>query len=151
MSETRAGSSGAVLRWRVHPLARDPRRGLLLAVAFALAWFAGGVALGPSGVLVAALATIVPMAHYVFANEYTLTDEGVSVRVVLPSGLKPWDRFTGYTVYPDGVLVAYDPYVLRNRINKGLFLYFDGNREAVVAFLERHLPGRGYHAPGASL
>lgn len=136
------------LRWTVHPLLRDARRGLLLTIAFVLAWGAGEMILGPSGLLIAMLATVVPMAHYLFPNEYTLSDEGASVRVLLPSGVKAWDRFIGYTVYPDGVLVAYDPLVLRNRINKGLFLYFQDNRDEVVAFLERHLPGRGYYAPG---
>ncbi|MBX6350861.1 MAG: hypothetical protein IRZ11_05065 [Clostridia bacterium] len=137
------------LSWTVHPIVKDPRRGLLLALAFLLIWIGSDAILGPEGLVLAVVATVVPMAHYLFPNEYRLSEEGAAVRVVVGSGVKPWETFVGYTVYPDGVLLAYDPAILRNRITKGVFLYFDGNRDEVVRFVERHLPGQGYYAPGA--
>ncbi|MBE3590159.1 MAG: hypothetical protein IMW98_04980 [Firmicutes bacterium] len=136
------------LSWTVHPFMERPLVSLAVLAAMAVSWAFGHYLLGPAGLLVAVLGTVSPLAHYLFPNEYTLTDEGVSVRVVLPSGVKPWDRFIGYTVYPDGVLLAYDPSVLRNRIHKGVFLRFAGNREAVLAFVRRRL-GEGDGAPQA--
>lgn len=137
--EPQAGSEER-LTWTVHPFAERPLVSLAVVAAMAVSWALGDYLLGPAGLLVAVLGTVSPLAPFLFPNEYTLTSEGVNVRIVLPSGVKPWDRFIGYTVYPDGVLLAYDPSVLRNRINKGVFLRFAGNREAVLAFVERHLP-----------
>ena len=77
------------------------------------------------------------VASFFLPTYYTLTEEEVSVRGLVSTREKTWTDFQSYTVDREGVLLS--PFAERSRLERfrGLSLQFHGNREEVVAFVER--------------
>lgn len=140
----------ADIRWRAQPFLMNPLRSAGVVFLLVFSWWFGYYLMGQGGLLVAVVATVSPLAPYLFPSTYRLSPEGVEVRTLFSSGVRPWDRFVGYTVYPDGVLLAYPRHNLRQRILKGVFLFFgEEDPRPILAYIEERLPAKGFFAPGA--
>ncbi len=82
------------------------------------------------------------VASFFIPTTYTLTENGVKVKGLVNRREKDWSDFRTYLVDRNGVLLS--PFVERTRLERfrGLSLQFHGNRDEVVAYVERILGGR---------
>ncbi len=81
------------------------------------------------------------VAGFFLPTRYTLTDETVSVRGLLSRREKNWSEFRGYHIDREGILLS--PFAEASRLARfrGMSLQFHGNRDEVVAFVERVMAG----------
>lgn len=123
---------------------RSPVRAVA-AVAFivVVAWFLQTWLRTGYFTVVAVLLVWGQVAGFFLPTWYALSDEGVAVRGLLSRKEKPWSEFRSYQVDKEGVLLS--PFLGPSRLAKfrGVSLQFHGNREEVLAFVERAMEGRG--------
>jgi hypothetical protein len=81
------------------------------------------------------------VAGFFLPTTYELTDDGVAVRGIVSRREKRWAEFKSYSVDREGVLLS--PFVGPSRLARfrGISLQFHGNRDEVVAFVERAMGG----------
>ncbi len=72
----------------------------------------------------------------------------MTVRGLVSGKAKGWSDFRSYHVDREGLLLS--PFVERSRLERfrGVSLQFHGNRDEVVAFVERAMAGSGDGAAG---
>lgn len=77
------------------------------------------------------------VAGFFLPTRYELTDETVSVRGLVSRRVKGWGEFRSYHVDREGILLS--PFVGESRLARfrGMSLQFHGNRDDVIAFVER--------------
>jgi hypothetical protein len=125
---------------------RSPVRALV-AVAFLVivAWFLQTWLRTGYFTVIAVLLVWGQVAGFFLPTWYELTDDGVSVRGLVSKREKSWSEFRTWYVDRDGVLLS--PFLGPSRLARfrGVSLQFHGNRDEVVAFVERVMK-----APGAS-
>ena len=82
------------------------------------------------------------VAGFFLPTLYELTDEAVSVRGLVSRRRKSWSEFRSYHIDREGVLLS--PFVGESRLARfrGVSLQFHGNRDEVVAFVERAMADR---------
>lgn len=87
------------------------------------------------------------VASFFLPTYYTLTEDGVAVRGALGRREKAWTDFRSYFTDREGVLLS--PFEERSRLERfrGLSLQFHGNRDEVVAFVERAMARHRSGAP----
>lgn len=80
------------------------------------------------------------IASFFLPTRYTLSDEKVTVAGLVGRKEKAWSEFRNFLVDRDGVLLS--PFPGRSRLERfrGTSLQFHGNRDEVVAFVERNVP-----------
>ena len=117
---------------------RSPVRAVL-AVAFiaVMAWFIQSLFSTTYFTVVAVLLVWGQVAGFFLPTRFSLTDERVSVRGLVSRREKDWSEFRSHYVDREGVLLS--PFVERSRLDRfrGVSLQFHGNRDEVVAFVER--------------
>ncbi|MEW6723857.1 MAG: hypothetical protein AB1331_02900 [Bacillota bacterium] len=79
---------------------------------------------------------------YLFPITYTLSDQGVRFKNLLANEFRTWDKFSEFQVYPDAVQLFFPQRSLRNRVNKGFILFFENNRDEVLAMVQERLADR---------
>lgn len=128
-----------LLKWSHHPLTKRPVTATAVIVGVIALLAVVQVLYGHwSYTLAATVGLMGALAPYLFPNRYQLSEAGVTWMNFIAPEYKKWSRFIGYTAYPDGVLLAF-PQDLRGRILKGVFLYYGGHREAIMAIVSRKL------------
>ena len=77
------------------------------------------------------------VAGFFLPTRFLLTDDGVSVRGLVSRREKGWNEFRSHYVDGEGLLLS--PFIERSRLERfrGVSLQFHGNRDEVVAFVER--------------
>ena len=132
-----------LLTWRVHLLARSRKTTTWLAVAVLAGLSVVWISFHSIGwVLLSALLLLGSISTYVLPVTYTLTDRELRMRTLVANEAKAWRRFAGFHIYPDAVHVAFDQHSLRGRMLRGYTLYFQGNREEVVAIIRDRVKPR---------
>lgn len=131
-----------VLEWVSHPIRHQPEKTALLVGVVALA--AAGVYATMGSVYWAAAAVVflaLGVYDYWLPTTFRLDERGVSSRTLFFARKKRWDEVR--SLHPDarGVLVSPFPAVTRLDTFRGLYVRFDGNREAVLAVLRAPRPG----------
>ncbi|MBN2565763.1 MAG: hypothetical protein JXB46_08630 [Candidatus Eisenbacteria bacterium] len=123
---------------------RSPMRAAI-AVAFIvlMAWTIQSLFQTTYFTVVAVLLVWGQVAGFFVPTRYELTDEKVAVRGLVSRREKWWGEFRSYHVDRDGLLLS--PFVDRSRLERfrGVSLQFHGNRDEVVAFVERQMERRG--------
>ena len=126
------------LSWTSWPMLRSPVRAAL-AVAFVvlMAWTIQAMFRTTYFTAVAVLLVWGQVAGFFLPTRFSLTDERVSVRGLVSRREKNWSEFRSHYVDREGVLLS--PFVERSRLDRfrGVSLQFHGNRDEVVAFVER--------------
>jgi hypothetical protein len=87
--------------------------------------------------IVAVLLVWGQIAGFFLPTRFSLTGDGVSVRGLVSRREKDWSEFRSHYVDKEGVLLS--PFIERSRLERfrGVSLQFHGNRDEVVAFVER--------------
>lgn len=121
---------------------RSPVRAVL-AVAFIvlMAWTIQAMFRTTYFTVVAVLLVWGQVAGFFLPTMFSLTDERVSVRGLVSRREKDWSEFRSHYIDREGVLLS--PFVERSRLDRfrGVSLQFHGNRDEVVAFVERKMSG----------
>ena len=134
----------AVLKWRAWPMLRSPIRAAV-AVAFVVivAWFLQTWLRAGYFTVIAVLLVWGQVAGFFLPTWYELGDEKLSVKGLMTRREKRWSEFRTYHVDREGVLLS--PFLSPSRLAKfrGLSLQFHGNRDEVLAFVERAMKDRG--------
>jgi hypothetical protein len=114
-----------------------------VAIIGLLGWTIGSLTRSAFFTAVGLLLVWGQVASFFVPTTYALTDENVVVRGLLAKKEKPWSGFRSYYVDRGGVLLS--PFEGRSRLERfrGLSLQFHGNRDEVVAFVERVMGGPG--------
>ena len=133
-----ASLSRESLSWTSWPMLRSPIRAVL-AVAFVvlMAWTIQAMFRTTYFTVVAVLLVWGQVAGFFMPTRFSLTGDGVSVRGLVSRREKDWSEFRSYYVDRGGVLLS--PFMERSRLERfrGVSIQFHGNRDAVVAFVER--------------
>lgn len=129
------------LRWRAWPAARNPR--LAVAVGALVVIVAIVVGLAFRGVFWVAVAVLFlggSLIPFFGPTWYELTEDGVTVRGVLYRTSKEWTAFRACRSDDESVLLS--PFSRPSRLDafRGVVLRFDGNKDEVMAFVQRKLP-----------
>jgi hypothetical protein len=87
------------------------------------------------------------VASFFLPTYYTLTEDSIAVRGALGRREKAWSDFRSYLIDREGVLLS--PFEERSRLERfrGLSLQFHGNRDDVVAFVDRAMARHQEGAP----
>ncbi len=82
------------------------------------------------------------VAGFYLPTHYSLTDESVFVRGLVSRKEKSWSEFRSFHKDREGVLLS--PFVGRSRLERfrGVSLQFHGNRDEVMAVVERMIVNR---------
>lgn len=123
---------------------RSPVRAVLAVVFIAMmAWFIQSLMGTAYFTVIAVLLVWGQVAGFFLPTRFTLTDEKVVVRGLVARREKDWSDFRSYYVDREGLLLS--PFLERSRLERfrGVSLQFHGNRDEVVAFVERVLGSAG--------
>jgi len=131
----------AELRWTAWPARRSPvRAALALGFLALLGWFVQSAFHAGHFTVLAVLLVWGQVASFFLPTRYALSDEKVAVTGLVARKEKAWSEFRSFLVDREGLLLS--PFPGRSRLERfrGLSLQFHGNREEVVAFVERRMP-----------
>lgn len=113
-----------LLKWSVIPLLHQQKKGIIFGVstlAFAaLVWYAAGLVYS----VVAVAISLGASSSFVLPTTYRLCENGVEIRTAASSTIRKWAVFRKYYSAEDGVLLAYYQRSVREKVARGLFLYF---------------------------
>lgn len=141
-----------LLEWRRHPAGEEPRTAALLVIGMGLALAAlHAVFRAPVLTALGTLLLFGSLADFLLPSRYRLTREGVERRGQVGSRQLPWDRVAVAYDLEDGVLVT--PRSRKGWLDSyhGIYLPYEGHREAVVAIIaERAVARRLPEAADAS-
>jgi hypothetical protein len=123
---------------------RSPVRAVI-AVAFIalMTWFIQSWLSTTYFTVIAVLLVWGQVAGFFLPTRFELTGDGVSVRGLVSRREKNWTEFRSYYVDREGLLLS--PFLERSRLERfrGVSIQFHGNRDEVVAFVERKMAGAG--------
>ena len=126
------------LSWTSWPMLRSPVRAVM-AVAFLvmMAWTIQTWFDTTYFTVVAVVLVWGQVAGFFLPTRFTLTETSVAVRGLVSRREKGWSEFRSYYVDREGLLLS--PFTERSRLERfrGVSLQFHGNRDEVVAFVER--------------
>lgn len=113
-----------LISWRAHPFMLEKRKSAILVsstLAFAaLVWYAYD--------LISAILTLVicvgAFAGFVLPTDYKLTEVGMQSKNGFNKVTRKWTAFANYHTYSDGIQLMYHQRSLRERILKGVFVYY---------------------------
>jgi hypothetical protein len=140
------------LIWSLHLAARRPRRAVAALSVIALASLVAGYGFGSPllGVL-ACLLLIASVSDYLFPLRFVLSESGVEARSLVHRRRMSWSQVK--SVRRDNLGVKLSPLARPSRLEayRGIYLWFEGNAEDVMAFIADHTkaePG-AVHLPSA--
>ncbi len=76
-------------------------------------------------------------APHLFPSRYILTTEGIYWQNFVSKTFKPWIAFAQIGYYEDALELFYNQASVRNRILRGIIVYFDDNQDEVKATIKR--------------
>jgi len=140
--ETHGSPEGpAEISWRSLPASRSmPRTVMVVVVLFVLfafiTWYTGSLFMG----LVLTIVVALSLGSYFTPTRYTLTEEGIHVRTWVTKMHRPWNVYRSHWPDKNGVLLSPFPHPSRLENFRGVFIRFEGNRDAVLEFVRRFVP-----------
>jgi hypothetical protein len=130
------------LEWTVWPARRRPAVSILVA-ALIVGLSAAAVLVYQSpwyGVMVASGLFIATMSHYL-PTRYRIDAQGVSLNTPLSSASKEWAAFAVWSTDDWGVFLSTSS--RPTRLQRGIYLPFDDNKDAVTEYVKKHVKRAG--------
>ena len=138
--ESSPPETGPALEWTVHPVKRRPLVSLAVSIFVILVavcvytwmeshWFT----------ILALLIMLGSLAKFYFPTHYRLTDRSVTVKTTTQTLVKEWKLYR--SCYPDKKGILLSPFVQPSRLEnfRGLYIMFEGNNDAVTAFVRERI------------
>ena len=138
------------MQWSLHLARRQPRKAAAALALIAAAAVAAGYGFrSPILGLLAGALLIASISDFLFPLAFVLTDDGVAVRGLLHRRRMAWSQVR--RVARDELGVKLSPLSRRSRLDayRGIYVWFEGNSEDVMAFIAHHLTTEA--ASGADL
>ncbi len=128
------------LSWVSHPVKRNLRKSVLVSVFLVILWAV--VYIITNSVLFLVLSVVImlgSLSPFYLPTRYELTEDNVKVNYVYHSMEKSWTSYRSY--YPDknGVLLSPFPRPSRLESFRGVYIRFEGNKEAVLSFIKEKM------------
>jgi len=138
------------MQWSLHLARRHPRKAAAAVALVVLASLAAGygfrsVFLG----LLAGLLLVASISDFLFPLTFILTDDGVAVRGLLHRRRMAWSQVRRVARDELGVKLCHLSRRSRLDAYRGIYVWFEGNSEDVMAFIAHHLTTEA--ASGADL
>ena len=129
--------------WRAHPFVTDTRKAVIFSISsLAMAAFVATI-LRENTVwwFLFSMAVILgAFNNYVFPSNFKMTTKGIELKNGMNLIFKPWNSFPNYTHYDDGIMLWYKQRGLRERLFKGIMLYYgNGDKEQIDEAVERYM------------
>ena len=128
------------LTWVVHPLRHQHNKTFILLCVLALtATFVYMSTASIGWTFLGVLVLLFGVIDYLVPVTFKLTDKGVESRMLIYRRQRPWSMLRSFYTDKNGVLLS--PFPTRSRLDtfRGLYIRFDGNREAVLAIVRERL------------
>lgn len=113
-----------LLKWSVIPFMHQRRKAVIFTAATlafaALVWYAAGLVYA----IVAIAISLGASASFMLPTTYRLCEHGIEMSSATTSTIRKWAVFRKYYPAEDGVLLAYYPRSVREKVARGLFFYF---------------------------
>lgn len=142
----------APLTWSLHLAGRHPRKAAAAVALILLASLVAGYAFAsPLLGLLACLLLIASVSDYLFPLHFVLSENGAEARGLIHRRRIAWSQVR--RVVRDDLGVKLTPLARPSRLEayRGIYLWFEGNAEQVMAFIADHVkadPG-ALHLPSA--
>jgi len=130
-----------ILSWRSFPFLEKRAQGISVLVFILLVlagiwfwtyeWYM--VALG-------ALFLFGSLSSYFFPTRYTISDDGVEMRRIGRLVKRGWGEFRSFYADKRGLMLSTFDRPSRMDAFRGFNIHFSGNRDQVIAYVEKHLP-----------
>ncbi|MDP3058640.1 MAG: hypothetical protein Q8N36_04215 [bacterium] len=90
--------------------------------------------------LIAAMVLMGAFVGFVLPTSYVVTTEGIFYKDVFNKAFKKWDAFKRYTKYDDGLQLWFSQSQMRERLLRGIFVYYgSGNQQEVLAIIDKYV------------
>jgi len=137
------------MQWSLHLARRHPRKGAAALVLIVLASLVAGYAFG-SAVLgaLACVLLIASVSDFLFPLRFVLGEDRVEARGLLHRRRMAWSQVR--RVVRDEFGVKLSPLARRSRLDayRGIYVWFEGNSEDVMAFIADHVTAEAAHGVG---
>jgi hypothetical protein len=80
------------------------------------------------------------LASYFLPTRFTLSDEGVEMRRIGRQIKRGWSEFRSFYADKRGLMLSTFDRPSRMDAFRGFNIHFSGNRDAVIVYVEKHLP-----------
>jgi hypothetical protein len=80
------------------------------------------------------------LASYFLPTKYALSDDGVELRRLGRTVRRGWSEFRSFYADKRGLMLSTFDRPSRMDAFRGFNIHFSGNRDAVIAYVEKHLP-----------
>ncbi len=138
---TTPAQPGETLEWVCHPVKRKPLVSVgvcLLIIIIPLLVFSATASIGFAifGFVIMAAS----LAKFFFPTRYKLDSTGVTVKTTTQTLTKQWSLYRSF--YPDKNGVLLSPFAEPSRLEnfRGMYVMFSNNKDAVIAFVGKHVP-----------
>jgi hypothetical protein len=152
MTRTTVTGPHAPLTWSLHLARRRPRQAAAAAALILLASLVAGYGFGsPLLGALACLLLVASVSDYLFPLRFFLSENGAEARGLVHRRRIAWSQVR--RVVRDDLGVKLSPLARPSRLEayRGIYLWFEGNAENVMAFIADHVkadPG-ALHLPSA--
>ena len=143
-TESPAPAGADTIRWVVHPAVQESiwKSGalILIVLAFGILVSLSFDSNGYGVLTVLLLAT--SQSRYFFPTRYAVDSSGVTISHLASRRIVEWGNFRRYVATIDGVFLS--PFTTPHRLDsfRGVYIRCVGNREEVVASVQRHFSNR---------
>jgi len=80
------------------------------------------------------------LASYFLPTKYTLSDDGAEFKRLGRAVKRGWGEFRSFYADKRGLMLSTFDRASRMDAFRGMNIHFSGNRDAVIAYVEKHLP-----------
>ena len=130
-----------VLTWRSYPFTEKLGQGIVVLVFIIVVIV--GIWFWTYEWLMVGLSTLIlfgSLTSYFLPAKYKLSSEGAKVRRMGRTIKRRWDEFRSFYADKRGLMLS--TFDKPNRLDsfRGFNIHFSGNREQIIAYVEKHLP-----------
>lgn len=128
------------LTWVSHPVRRNLRNSTLVSVFLVIVWVVVYIITESVLFLVISIVLLLgSLAPFYFPTRYELTEDKLKIKYAFSSVERSWGFYRSY--YPDKNGVLLSPFARPSRLEsfRGVYVRFEGNKEAVLGFIEKRM------------
>lgn len=120
-----ADKGKVLLSWRAQPYAEEKMKTVILIVSTLLfgrlVWYAFDIYAG----ILAVMVSLGAFSSFLLPSSYVLYENGLEVKANVNNPVfRRWIAFTSYHIFPDGVQMMFGKRRVRDRLMKGILVYF---------------------------
>lgn len=138
--EATTEAEGEVLEWTCHPVKRRPLVSILVTVLIAaIGALIYQLTASRMFSLLGMIILLASLAKFYFPTAFKLSDRGVTIKTTTQTLFKKWSIYRSCYADKKGILLS--PFAEPSRLEnfRGLYVMFEGNADAVTAFVKERI------------